>query len=267
MIADLIEYAANPFPWHLAPMGYVREVRMTGQRARETGTAWNDHLVATRGVIEESAGMCRKRKRVVVLGAGNLLDVPLDTLAKTFEDVVLLDIFHPRTTRKLVRQKRNVTLIDCDVTGVSRQVFDAARRRDVKDLPTSVPPTLNFDAVDLIVSVNLLSQLAVIPASYMKGHCPNISADELSAFSRNLIEAHLAWLSADAEQVCLVTDVSRVERFSDGRVTRKEIVQGVPLPRPDKTWDWQIAPKGSIYRDRDVYHHVQAYTDYRTVSD
>ncbi|MEM9269343.1 MAG: hypothetical protein AAGA78_10450, partial [Pseudomonadota bacterium] len=58
MLFDLFEYVSRPFPWHLAPMGYVREIRMTGRRARSSGAAWGSHLYATRRLIEESAELC-----------------------------------------------------------------------------------------------------------------------------------------------------------------------------------------------------------------
>ena len=263
MLRDLIEYVSNPFPWHLAPMGYVREVRMTGRRASEIGAAWDSHLEHTRKAVIESAKLCQSPTRVVVVGAGNLLDVPLDVLTDRFDEVVLADIFHAKDTRRRVQQMSNVTLIDADVTGAARAVFDAARRQDVRSLPTSAPPVLDVGPIDLIVSVNLLSQLAVIPSSFLQGHCPGIAPEKLSAFARNLIETHLAWLSQTADQVCLVTDIVRIEQFSNGSETRKNIVEEVSLPRPDHVWDWQIAPMGSIYPDRDVYHEVQAYLNYR----
>lgn len=266
MLFDLIEFVSNPFPWHLAPMGYVSEVRKTAQRARETGDAWDSHLAQTRSFIEQSAGLCPNRRRVVVVGSGNLLDVPLDCLADMFADVVLLDIFHTRETRRRVRQKGNVTLLDADVTGVAREVFDAARRRDLQSLPKSMPPALDVETTDLIVSVNLLSQLAVIPNSFLQGRCPGIAPETLSAFARHLIQAHLAWLSRRATHVCLITDVERIERFANGTMIRKSILEGTMLPPPDRTWDWQIAPRSRVFPDCDVQHRVHAYLDYRPMT-
>ena len=263
MFLDLLEYVSNPFPWHLAPMGYVREVRMTGRRAVETSGAWDRHLTFTRDAIRQSARHCQSRTRVVVVGAGNLLDVPLEVLTDMFDEVVLLDIIHPRATRKRALRSANIVLLDADVTGVARDVFEAVRRRDIRDLPRSTPPELGFDRIDLIVSVNLLSQLAVIPSGFIQGHFPAMGQERLAAFGKNLIEAHLTWLTQSADRVCLVTDVTRVEHFLDGSVLTKDIVEGVRLPRPDKTWDWHIAPQGSVYADRNVHHRVQAHGDFR----
>ncbi|MEM6466616.1 MAG: hypothetical protein AAF679_08940, partial [Pseudomonadota bacterium] len=110
---------------------------------------------------------------------------------------------------------------------------------------------------------NILSQLAVIPSGFLRGHCPKIEPERLATFARHLIETHLAWLSQSADQVCLVTDVARFERFSDGRLIQKDILEGVALPKPDRSWDWHIAPKGHVYRDRDVHHQVHGYLDFQ----
>lgn len=263
MLRDLIEFAQNPYPWHLAPMGYVREARLIAKRARDLEPAWSGHIQATRRCIEASVDLCRRRRTVVVVGSGALLDVPLDVLGRAFDRVVLLDIFHTRATRRAVRKRSNVVLLPTDVTGVVRRVFVAARRRAVGRLPKSDPPVLDVRDVDLIISVNLLSQLGVIPCNFLKGHHPAIPPAQLDAFTRDLIDAHLRWLVQSAERVCLITDVERTESLTGGAVIRKDIVAGVDLPRPDDMWDWRIAPLGGIYSDREVTHHVHAFRDFR----
>lgn len=267
MLRDLVEFVQNPYPWHLAPMGYVREVMMTAQRARDAAAAWSSHINSTRRFIEESAEQCDIRATVLVVGSGNLLDVPVDTLSRTFKRVVLLDIFHTRDARRAVQERLNVEMVSADVTGVARAVFDAARRRDVSVLPKSTPPVLEAQKFDLIISVNLLSQLGVIPCNFLRGHCSSIPPAQLSAFTRDLIDTHLYWLDESAEQVCLITDVLRVEEASSGAVTQKDIVEGVDLPAPDETWDWRIAPEGSIYKDREMIHRVYGYRDFRLLDD
>ncbi|MEM6390500.1 MAG: hypothetical protein AAF825_11730 [Pseudomonadota bacterium] len=265
MFRDLIEYVRNPYPWHLAPMGYVREVTMTGKRGASEAHAWDSHLASTRAAIEAclpdpGAG---RGGAAMIIGAGNLLDIPLEALSASFEDVALVDIFHPRFNRARIRGQGNIRLVQADVTGVSRAVFDAARRRRVATLPKPAPPNLSPRRVDLIVSVNLLSQLSVIPCAYLQAHCPGIPPARLDAFARELRQSHLDWLGQSAHRVCLVSDVTRIERFTDGREIRKDIVAGVNLPAPDLAWDWHIAPLGGVYRDRDVTHRVQAHLDYR----
>lgn len=266
MLRDMLEFARNPYPWYLAPMGYVRELTGIADRARELAPSWRDHLEQSQSTIEESTEGCDSYCSVLVVGSGNLLDVPLDTLCRRFDKVLLLDILHSRATKKAVRRRSNVELVSTDVTGVARQIFQAARRRDARMLPKSAPPDLGAERFDLIVSVNLLSQLAVIPCNFLKGHCPAIPPVRLRDLTCNLIEAHLDWISARAARSCLITDVQRIETLTDGTIIETDIIEGASLPNPDKTWDWMIAPRGSVYADRAVVHRIHAYRDFQPIT-
>ena len=264
MLLDLLEFARNPYPWHLAPMGYVREARLIARRGRELAPAWREHLENTRTTIEQSIDQCKSHGTVCIVGSGNLLDVPIETLSQAFSKVLLLDIVHMQKTREAARPYANVELVAADVTGVSKAVFDRARRKDVSVLPKSMPPNIGTGPIDLIISVNLLSQLSVIPCNFLTGHSPTIPPSRLSAFGRDLIETHLSWLTQVAGHVCLVTDVLRIEKYSDGAMVTKDIIEGKVLPTPDKTWSWQIAPIGSVFKDFGVTHLVHAHRNFRS---
>jgi len=242
-------------------MGYVRETRLIAKRAREMRGAWSDHIAATQSVIERSIEACQNRGTVVIVGSGNLLDIPLDTLSKSFQTVVLLDIYHSPATRLAVQSRSNVQVIAADVTGIARPVYLAARSGDVGELPKSRPPSLGLSQIDLIVSVNVLSQLAVIPCNFLRGHRPSLPTEQLGSFARDLIDTHLQWLTTIARHSCLITDVLRIETLSNGSQIEKDIIEGVKLPEPDDLWDWAIAPRGSIFRDREVVHRVHGYLD------
>ena len=263
MLRDLLEFVRNPYPWHLAAMGYVREVSGIADRARALAPAWREHLDRTRRAISTSAEASRGRGSVLVDGSGNLLDVPLDCLCARFGRVVLLDIVHSRQVRKAVSDRSNVELLSADVTGVAHAVYRAARSRDVSVLPRSVPPDLDGRQFDLIISVNILSQLGVTPCRYLKAHCPAIPPKRLHMLSRDLIETHLAWIRGRAPQSCLITDVRRAEHVTGGTSVETDILEGLALPEPDETWDWQIAPLNSVYPDREVVHCVHAFHDLR----
>lgn len=263
MLRDLLELDRNPYPWHLSVMGYVREVSGIGDRARALASAWREHLDRTQGAISASVELSRGRGSVLVVGSGNLLDVPLDCLCASFDRVVLLDILHFRQVRKAVSGRGNVELLSADVTGVAHAVYRAARSRDVSVLPKSVPPDLDGRQFDLIVSVNILSQLGVTPCRYLKARCPAIPPKRLHMLSRDLIETHLQWILHRAPQSCLISDVVRIEHFTGGPLVETDIVEGVVLPEPDESWDWQIAPLNSVYPDREVVHRVHAFHDLR----
>lgn len=264
MLKDLMEFIIAPYPWHLAPMGYLRELNGISRRVDQCARSWNSHLDATRDHIARTVLSCPRRHTAMVIGSGWLLDVPLENLSAAFERVLLVDIFHPRSVRRLVSQYDNVALMQMDVTGIAKPVFDYVRKRRPGGLPVSRAILLADLAVDLVISVNTLSQLAVIPRQYLMAHRPDLPPYVIENFCRNIVEAHLTWLSDMSARAVLITDYERIECGPDGDIVQKDILEGVSLPPPDARWSWDIAPLGSVYRDVAVRHEVKAYLDFKS---
>ena len=263
MLSDLVAFCLAPFPWHLAPMGYVRELSGIGRRGAQCVEAWRPHLDASKRVILGAAKACTSRNSVLVVGSGLLLDVPLDALSATFGRVVLADIIQPRAVRRAAASHGNVELLQLDVTGVAKPVFDYVRRRSRGPLPRCEVDCLLDRAFDLVVSVNLLSQLPVIPGAYLRAKLPMLPPLTVADFSSAVIDAHLDWLARFDCRVVLITDSERTEQGGDGAVQRKDLLKGVRLPPPEETWTWDIAPRGTVYRDVAVRHRVVAYRNFQ----
>ena len=266
MLRDLIEIFRSPAPVHLGPMGYFRELAGIARRAEECREEWQPHLARTRQVIEHAALGCRQRDSVLVTGSGLLLDVPVEMLARTFRRVVLVDIHHGRATRRAVRRFANVELVALDVTGVVRACYRFSRTGCLGSLPEGRPPAIGDAPFDLAVSVNLASQLAVMPRRYVLGHCPAFPPGRLRAFARELISSHIDWLARHGDRVCLITDTERHEDHSDGRKVVVDLLEGINLGEPEETWTWFIAPEGKVFSDRAVRHRVAAWRDYPSAS-
>lgn len=265
MLDDLKAFLGAPFPWYLAPMGYQREMAGIARRADQCAAAWHTHLAATKRLIEGAAERCDNRDTALIIGSGLLLDVPLEFLSGVFRRVILADILHPRHVRHRLRRFDNVEPVQTDVTGVAKPVFDYVHKRRTGPLPTCRVEHFLDRRIDLVVSANLLSQLAVIPCRYLKAGLPGLPPHRIAGFGRSIVEAHLAWLRRFPGRVVLVTDFEREERASDGRVERKNILEGVELPPCRTTWTWRIAPLGRVYPDIDVRHRVAAYEDFGRV--
>lgn len=260
MLRRLLGLFAGAAAWHLAPMGYRREISGIAGRAVQCREAWGPHLEATKQVIEVAAQGCGRRKAVLLVGSGLLLDVPLAYLSRSFERVILADIVHPRHTRKRARGYGNVELAQADVTDIARPVFDHVRKGRHGALPSGRPDHFLDQDIDLVVSVNLLSQLAVIPCSYLRAKRPSLQQDELQRFERQIVGTHLRWLARFAGRVALITDYEREEQGADGALCRKNILGGLELPPFEEGWSWRIAPRGTVFRDLDVRHKVAAYS-------
>src|ERR1700722_10129196 len=111
MLAELIEYALTRSPPYARRMGYLYEATAIRARASRCGTAWAPHQERTRYLIHKAVARCKQRRKVVVLGSGPLLDVPLTELAATFGEVVLVDVVHPVTTAWRRRRFANVRTV------------------------------------------------------------------------------------------------------------------------------------------------------------
>ena len=259
MLMDLLRFLTFPYPWYLAPMGYVREQAGITASGSRSANSWRFHLEECKATILQAADHCHQQGKALILGSGPLLDVPLAELSRRFGEVVLADIVHLRRARKQARCYANVRLVQIDVTGVTKTTFDLARRRRPVSLPEHRPGFFLDEKFDLVASVNLLSQLPVIPRQYLTDGIKGLSVETMDDFSRKLIENHLGWLARFPGVVCLITDQERLEIGGSKVLSRKKMLWGVDLPKGGRSWIWDIAPRPEIYRDKDVRHEVIAF--------
>jgi len=196
--------------------------------------AWTPHLNKTRAVLDTTIDEVAPRRKVAVLGAGPLFDVPLESLARTFGEVLLIDVAHLQTTVKRTRTYGNVTRIWRDLAP-----------------PGETHPLAFLNAIenlDWVISLNLLSQLGRAAPE----------GDE-----RQTIDAHLDGLSALKMKVTLVTDIDyRVFDRAGTLLEEYDLLHGRLLPPPESRWLWAVAPFGEEHRDRRRIHTVAAYPDW-----
>ncbi len=239
---DLLESVLTSCPHHLRVMGYVDELIGIDSRYRRCRDDWQPHLDRTKDVIRQAIAQCPSRRKVVVFGSGRLLDVPLEELAASFERVALVDVVHPLPVRRLCKKLSNVELASADVTGVSEQVFAVGNQGG--PLPQS-NPTIYLDdpQVDLVVSVNLLSQLPYSPIKYLR-RWNHYSSRDLETFAQHLIEAHLAFLAKFRATICLVCDQEYLTYDEQEKlIETRGALHGIQLPWPGAEWIWRLAPR------------------------
>ena len=127
-------------------------------KSRAARSAWEPHCERSRQIVLAATQRCERRRKAVILGSGWLLDVPLAELCSSFNEVVLVDLLPPLATRWRTRRYRSVSLLAADVSGTAQAVWQAVEDRS--SLPRSVPDLfIGDEEVDLVVSLNLLSQL------------------------------------------------------------------------------------------------------------
>ena len=135
---------------------------------------------------------------------------------------------------KSVLKKQGLDKVTDDVTGV----LDAVSRGELAS-PRSYH-LIDDPEVDLVVSLNLLSQLPVIPVRSLDGRA---APEPLAAMAQDLVRSHLADLARSRASTLLVSDVERVVVGRDGReVERGSLIADLPEPAHDREWWWDIAP-------------------------
>lgn len=236
MLREWVESLVTPCSAAGRQLGYLHELIAIGARHRRCRAAWADHLARSRRAVGAAIARAAGRQTAVVLGSGLLLDLPLAELAAAFERVVLVDAVHPLAARRQMRRHANVERVTADVSGA----LEALRAGDAFPVPRPFPRLHEAD-VDLVVSLNLLSQLGVLPEDWLRRRgADTAKAAELGAA---LTRAHLADLARCRATVCLISDVEwrRVDPAGE-IVERGSSIFDVPPPPAAEEWLWDIAP-------------------------
>lgn len=238
MILEALTYLITPCPPVARRMGFLKETVSIISRHGRCKRAWEPHLASSREVVLKAVERTRGNRRAVILGAGLGYDLPLAELAWHFAEVLLVDLVHGPGLRLSSWRYRNVRLVTHDVTesleNFTNGRFEARKPARFLDDPT----------VDLVVSLNLISQLPPLPAHYLEGPggMTEASAD---ALGRALVEAHLAYLRDFQATVCLIGDLEREIIDADGAVIETvSALRGATMPWLGEIWRWEIAPLG-----------------------
>ncbi|MBM3571877.1 MAG: hypothetical protein FJX52_05870 [Alphaproteobacteria bacterium] len=265
MIVEALTYLTTPCPRHVRRLGYLGELIGIAARLRRCRAAWSGHLDNSRSTIEAAIARTERRRRAVVLGSGILADVPVAALAAAFDETVLVDLVHLAATRRQLRRHGKVRLVEADVTGTLAALW---RYSGQGRLPAS-HPTLGVDGdADLVVSCNLLSQLPIMPITWLdrcRRRGATLSADDIVAFGRSLIASHLEFLIGQPGKVAIISDIERLTYAADAPdqapVEREDALLGVPFPYAGTTWTWRIAPNPEFSANHHRYHRVMGIAD------
>jgi hypothetical protein len=255
MIPEALDYLATPCSRPIRGMGYLRELMGIRGRAWRCWQAWQPHLERSKAIIRAAIALCKQRRKAVILGSGMLYDVPIEELSGAFREVLLVDIVHPLKSWLPRLGYPNLRRVTADVTGTVDEVFRVGKLPHAS-LPRTEPRLfLDDPEIDLVISLNLLSQLPVVPASYLERAGPH-APEAIAAFTRHLISSHLAYLRQFSGTVALITDVEKLTLDRAGiLVGTSSLLRGVQLPSAGETWMWHLAPRPEA--DPEYSYHRQ----------
>ncbi len=254
MIVEWIRHRLTPAPRDLRDMGYLRELIAIDARRRRHRRAWAPHLRATQGMILDCAARLDRWERVVVVGAAQTADIPLDLLALLFRRVVLVDMMFLPKVRLAAMRMAPVVLEPCDVTGVVEAVRTLPRGAPVPNPHPAIP---EIAKADLVISCNVLSQLPLLPCRWLERR-HGLAPASLESFRQRLIADHLRVLSAAPCPVCLITDTERQSVVAGQPVEAVDLLHGVEPNVEGDAWWWAIAPRPEEAWTHDVRHRVIA---------
>ncbi|MEN9403862.1 MAG: hypothetical protein RL091_2565 [Verrucomicrobiota bacterium] len=246
MFGEFFRSLWTRYPAAARELGLVQEHHDIARRHAKVSAAWAPHLAASKALILEVAGRCSQRGQVLVIGAGDCLDVPVVELAEIFQRVVLADIVVSRTARSWAnRLPGRVVCENWDASGALANlaaVRDAVTAGEAPGIFTRADPgPPPGGKPDFIVSVSCISQLGLVPGHSLPASAKDKDLPERCA--RAAAKRHLAWLQEQGGVRLLIADAARLDIGPDGRQLKKETLhERFGLPKPDRTWRWDLAP-------------------------
>lgn len=252
MLAEALAWLFTPASATARRLGHLAESIAIAARHRRCRAAWAPHLAASRQALLASAQAAPGRRVALVLGSGHLLDVPLAELAARFESVWLVDIVHPWASRRLARRYGNVRLIERDVTECLDRLPGA---------PAIPAAFLDQTGIDWVASVNLWSQLAVLPQRWLRERRSGMDEAAVARYGEALMAGHLEWLARFRAPACLLADLEQTRLDRRGEIV--ETRQYRPLLagwRVTAEWRWDLAPPGELSDGQTAFHRVAALT-------
>ena len=234
MLAELAVYAQSYGRTPRAFRPHLRAAARHWARGVRQTRAWAPHLANARGLLDTTIDDLPVRRTVVVLGSGALFDLPIESLARTFARVILVDRIHLSSIDRRIGRYANVTL-------------------DWRDLSAAGDPeALDFlgglDGLDWVISANVVSEMAAAQP----------------ALARQVVDSHLGALLALPCPVTLITDLDyRVLNRHGVILDSGDLLHGHPMPRSGLRWKWEVAPFREESRDTRRVHYVAAWPDWR----
>ena len=258
MIFEWFEYMKTTCPKHLRAMGYLKELIGIQSRYKRNRSAWATHLENSQWAVLKAGERCLHKRRVLIIGTGLWHDVPVEALCASFESVVFADILHlPKIIRK-ARHYPNLSLVGFDVTGLAERLYQAVKVHD--DPLTLTPHPYQDTDFDLVVSLNVWSQLPVLLDDFLSNHTKMAESD-IDSFCRKILADHLTFLCRFSGQKCLIADDRREAVNGQTVIETVDTLRGIPFPPHDEEWTWNLAPKPEQDPHADIRLRVKVCYD------
>jgi hypothetical protein len=245
--------------------GYYKDQDGIMNRYLRENIGWEVHLKNTRDFILQ-ASESKKKTKAVLLGTGWLLDIPYSELSELFEEVIFVDIKHPRQITHKLSKFKNIKLIETDISGIIEPVYQKFRLNKKNEeklnllqvLPVYSEEFLKIvQSSDFIVSVNLLNQLDIHICDFIVKN-RWYKENELNDFRRHIQNLHLELLPK--YKSALITDFEEIKLSNNSQtVIRKNLIY-IKLPNDNiKKWTWNFDTQKTYNQNMETQFKVIAF--------
>jgi len=219
-------------------MGYLHESIAMASRSQRCHQQWGQHYQHCQSTIIQAIDQCEDFHTAIIFGAGSLRDIPLDVLSERFQQVLLVDLVFLKSARLKVQPFPNICLIEADVTENMHALYTG------KQVLNPPQRWLEDSNVSLVVSLNLITQLPLLPAKWLIKHY-HVKERLVDQMSKQLIQQHLDYLQKFTGVKCLIADRWDTEFDATGNtIDEFDPWWDITQPETVKEWDWVLVPIG-----------------------
>lgn len=230
-------------------MGYISgQTGIIRRVLREEG-GWQSHLIKSNEYIQQAVKV-QKSKSVRILGSGWLLDVPIKYLIDNCEEIILCDISHPNQIINKYSTCNKIKFETIDITGGIVD-FCYSQMKKGFDVESFVYTLSNWETIrykdEMVVSVNLLSQLSVMITDYLTKKV-NLKGDPIRIISEIIQQKHIE--SLPLGRSVLISDVEEEYYDEDDKFIGSKPTVFVDFLKGtnQSEWLWNFDSK-MVYKD------------------
>lgn len=240
-------------------MGFIpSQAGIMRRMLREEG-GWQSHLEKTCDFIQQAVKE-QTPKSIRILGSGWLLDIPMKYLIDHCERIVLTDISHPNQIINRYSVFKSVEFETVDLTGgIVNLSYNLKKKSFSFDnfLHQIESSTSMSFGEDLIVSVNLLSQLSVILTDYLTKKL-NLSTSQVASIAEAIQKKHLEMLPLGKS--LLIADYEEEYYDEENKLigSKPTIYTTLPKGNGNKEWIWNFDSKMMYKEDCKTIQRVMA---------
>ena len=258
MLEEWLTHLTTPCKQPYKQLGYLGELIAIRHRHRRCKAAWQPHLDTCKKRITSAVKEIKNTDKVVVLGSGLLLDIPIDHLSKRFKTVVLVDICHLRETRKIAKTYPNIKFVEADISGI----IDALLCwNSGTELPEPNIKASFLKNADYVISANLLAQLPLTPLTYLEKIAPDLENEQRQNLATRIIRHHLEMLKGLACPVTLISETKHIISNGGQDLHESAPLYGHKFQNIKQEWVWDLAPRPEMSREYDLKLRVAEITD------